>query len=158
MICPFCRTEIPDQARKCRQCRAWLLKPGEKIPDSSPDKPPTGTEMPAPAPAPQIQYVPVPVPQYAPPPPQPPAPPRDDSVVFAVFTMLALIFAWPIGVLMNIIGIFTGPKRGCFVALFAVFVLPVLFLVFVLVLGDPTGIGWIDDMIYELHGGRPNPK
>ena len=39
--------------------------------------------------------------------------------MFAIITLI-LYVVWPIGAILNIIGLFTGPKRGCFVAMFIV--------------------------------------
>jgi hypothetical protein len=58
-----------------------------------------------------------------------------ESPMFAVVTLLCYIFAYPVGVLLNIIGLFTGPKRGCFVAMiFVCFLLPMFILLVVLII------------------------
>jgi len=45
------------------------------------------------------------------------------SVAFAVVTLLFYIFFYPVGLLLNVIGLFTGPRKGCFGALLIVFFL-----------------------------------
>ncbi|MFW6162989.1 MAG: hypothetical protein ACODAJ_09485 [Planctomycetota bacterium] len=59
-----------------------------------------------------------------------------ESPMFAVVTLLCYIFVYPVGVILNIVGLFTGPKRGCFVAMFLVgFLLPMAILVLLVVTG-----------------------
>jgi len=45
-----------------------------------------------------------------------------ESPVFAIITLILyiLLVTWPVAAILNIIGLFTGPKRGCFVAMFFV--------------------------------------
>ncbi|MHC4778010.1 MAG: hypothetical protein ACYTFG_05460 [Planctomycetota bacterium] len=66
--------------------------------------------------------------------------PEEESAAFAVVTLIAWFFFPPIGLIMNIVGLVTGPKQGCFWWMFIVlFLVPgalcVLFLVFFFVLG-----------------------
>jgi len=50
---------------------------------------------------------------------------QQESVVFAVITLLFYIFVYPVGALLNLIGLITGPNRGCFVSMLIFFlVLP----------------------------------
>lgn len=59
-----------------------------------------------------------------------------ESPMFAVVTLLCYIFVYPVGLILNVVGLFTGPKRGCFVAMLLVFfVLPLIILVLLLAAG-----------------------
>lgn len=40
-----------------------------------------------------------------------------ESKTFAVITLILYIFLWPVGLFLNLIGLLTGPNRGCFVQL-----------------------------------------
>lgn len=61
---------------------------------------------------------------------------RDETVVFAVITLLFYLFIYPVGFLLNLVGLMTGPKRGCFVQMFVVFVvLPIILIVILAVMG-----------------------
>lgn len=118
MKCPYCEGEISPTASKCRHCGEWVKTP------------------------PSVRSSPPPVPRSAPPPVQPPpmpqqqvAPqqqvtvnvPREESVAFAVVTFVLYIFLYPLAVPLNIIGLITGPRRGCFLAMLIVFlVVPVI--------------------------------
>jgi hypothetical protein len=53
---------------------------------------------------------------------------KEDTVLFPVLTLVCYFFFFPLGFLLNVIGLFTGPKRGCFVALMIVVLLPSLIL------------------------------
>ena len=65
-------------------------------------------------------------------------PRQPESVAFAVVTLLFWIFLAPIGFLLNIVGLFTGPKRGCFVSMLMLFVvLPIVVLVVLTAAGIP---------------------
>ncbi len=60
----------------------------------------------------------------------------DGSPAFAAITLLAYVFVYPIGLVLNLIGLFTGPRRGCFVMLLLFYVvLPVLVVVAVVGVG-----------------------
>lgn len=61
---------------------------------------------------------------------------RDETVTFAVITLLLYIFLYPVGLLLNVVGLMTGPKRGCFVQMFIVFVvIPIMALVILMAMG-----------------------
>lgn len=45
-----------------------------------------------------------------------------DDPTFAIITLLLYLFVYPVGVILNVIGLFTGPKRGCFMWMLIVFV------------------------------------
>ena len=105
MKCPYCEADISETARKCRYCGEWV---------KSKDAPAiaAGAAIPAPAasrpPAPQ-QTVTVNV-------------PKEESVAFAVVTLLLYIFVYPLGLLLNLVGLLTGPRRGCFLTMILLFV------------------------------------
>ena len=56
---------------------------------------------------------------------------RNESVAFAVVALVCM-FVWPpIGLLLCIVGLFTGPRKGCFGAMLAFFLLfPLVLMVF----------------------------
>ena len=45
----------------------------------------------------------------------------DSGLLFPIISMLLYIFIYPIGLILNIIGLFSGKRKGCFVSLFIVF-------------------------------------
>ncbi len=51
---------------------------------------------------------------------------RDESVGFAVFTLVLylLVVTSPLAAVLNVVGFFTGPRRGCFLAMMVVFMVP----------------------------------
>lgn len=62
--------------------------------------------------------------------------PKQESPTFAVITLLFYIFLYPIGLILNIIGMITGPKQGCFTQLFLLFVIvPIALFVIMLLAG-----------------------
>lgn len=143
MKCPFCESEISDSARKCKNCGEWVTENRlQEVPLAAHPQAP-GVSQPiqavqarpvAPQPAYQPQYQPQPQQiHYAPsvsPQQNVTVNVNNDSVLFAVVTLLFYIFLYPVGLLLNLIGLITGPKRGCFLAMMLVFViLPVVALV-----------------------------
>lgn len=63
---------------------------------------------------------------------------KEESVWFAVVTLLLYIFLYPVGLLLNIVGLITGPQRGCFWTLLMVFVVgPILITLILTALGVP---------------------
>lgn len=54
--------------------------------------------------------------------------PKNESVAFAVITLILFLFSplgfvsYPFALILTIIGLFTGPKKGCFTSMFIVFV------------------------------------
>lgn len=52
---------------------------------------------------------------------------EDNSLLFPILTMLGYIFLYPAGLVANIVGLFVGQRKGCFLSLFLVFfVLPIV--------------------------------
>ena len=52
---------------------------------------------------------------------------KEESVAFAVVTLLFYIFLFPVGLLLNLVGLITGPKKGCFGMMILLFiVLPIV--------------------------------
>lgn len=156
--CPYCEAKISDTARKCCHCGEWVTTVG------APSEISGALSVPAQArygPAPQDTCVQPPalVGTYAPGGPiiapiQHPRQqvtvqiPREESVAFAVVTLLLYIFVYPVGLLLNLIGLLTGPRRGCFTSMFLVFFLiPVLVL---LVLVGALGLS-LSDLARELN-------
>jgi len=45
-----------------------------------------------------------------------------DDPTMAIVTLLLYLFVYPAGVIVNIVGLFTAPKKGCFVWMLLVFV------------------------------------
>lgn len=83
-------------------------------------------------------------------------PPQEESVTFAVVTLLFWIFLAPVGLLLNLVGLLTGPKRGCFFSMFFLFVLLPVGVVLLLVMGGLSlGIPFLDDALKDL---RPNTQ
>ncbi len=58
----------------------------------------------------------------------------DKGLFFPIATLLCYIFLYPIGFILNIVGLFSGEKKGCFLSMFfTFFVLPLIaFLLFIL--------------------------
>jgi len=106
--CPYCFAEIDAQARKCCYCGEWVEEKGGRA-DSS-----RGSQQAKPAHEVITEHFDEAV--------------RTQSVVFAVVA-LVLFFIWPpAGFILSIIGLFTGPRKGCFGAMLVLFVLLPLFL------------------------------
>lgn len=57
---------------------------------------------------------------------------KEESVTFAVVTLLVYIFLFPLGLVLNLVGLLTGPRRGCFGAMFFTFILLPFILGFIL--------------------------
>lgn len=58
---------------------------------------------------------------------------NDSGYLFPIITMFAYILLYPIGLILNIIGLFSGKRKGCFVSLFLVFFTPALLVVIFLI-------------------------
>ncbi|MDP8245257.1 MAG: hypothetical protein P9L94_14330 [Candidatus Hinthialibacter antarcticus] len=54
------------------------------------------------------------------------------SFLFPIITLLFTLFMPPIGIILNLIGLITGPNRGCFLAMIIFLVIPGLILSFFL--------------------------
>lgn len=135
--CPYCEATVSDTARKCRYCGEWLAEDRTAAP-TPPVSPPSAPRPVAPAPA------------------RPAAHPsqvtvnvnREESVAFAVVTLLLYIFLYPVGFLLNLVGLITGPKRGCFLTLILLFVvLPIVLLLILTAAGIPVA----DEIARELN-------
>jgi hypothetical protein len=62
-------------------------------------------------------------------------PPREDPTL-AVLSMVFYLLLYPVGLVLNIVGLFSGQKVGCHVALLIVFVgLPLLLVAALVLLG-----------------------
>lgn len=59
---------------------------------------------------------------------------KDESYIFPIFTLVFYFFFPPIAFLLNILGLFLGPHRGCFVTMLIFVLLPSLIL-FSIILG-----------------------
>jgi hypothetical protein len=87
---------------------------------------------------------------------------QNPSVVFAVITLIAYLFIYPLGFLLNVVGLFTGPRRGCFTAMLLFFVaLPAALLAAIIFTGVHIGVPVIDRMVRDLResmetGARPS--
>lgn len=78
--------------------------------------------------------------------------------MFPIVTLLFYIFLYPIGFILNVVGLVIGPERGCFVALLCTFVLaPVLLIAIVLGTGVSVGIGVVDKAIEYVSGSTDLP-
>lgn len=115
--CPFCFAEIDVQARKCCYCGEWVDERKSNTRSSG-----RGGQEKAPHEVMTEKFD---------------EAVRNDSVAFAVIALVC-IFVWPpIGFLLCLVGLFTGPRKGCFGSMLAFFLLFPLFLaVFGLITAD----------------------
>ena len=61
------------------------------------------------------------------------------SPVFAIITLICWLFIAPVGLILNIIGLITGPCRGCFVSMLIFFILvPILVVIVLTAIGVPV--------------------
>lgn len=112
--CPYCEAEVSDSAKKCRFCGEWLA--GSQVPSPSL----------SPAAPPPLNPVNVTV-------------QREESVLFAVITLICYFFIYPAALILNIVGLLTGPQRGCFWGMFFLFVaLPIIVVVALIFAGIPV--------------------
>jgi Tfp pilus assembly protein PilE len=124
MFCNSCGKEIPDNSDFCRHC-------GKGQNDESPEKPK----------APRRSRGPVPRSRYAKPGYRPSQQVhvhinQPESVWFAVLTLILWIFIPPVGFILNIVGLFTGPRRGCFLVM--LFPLMILFAIIFIAIAVPS--------------------
>lgn len=81
---------------------------------------------------------------------------REESVAFAVVTLLFYVFVYPVGLLLNLVGLLTGPRRGCFVAMALLFIfLPLGLMVMIIATGIHVGIPLIDQLFNEIRALLP---
>ena len=129
--CPLCGAPVVAGVVKCRSCGEWVQCPhcGNARQAAGPMcqwcgqafAGPTGVPVSDPRPAPPAPATAIPAAAYM---------NRRGSPAFAIVTLVLLFFVFPVGLLLTIIGLFTGPRRGCFLAMFlmvvGLFVLSVL--------------------------------
>ena len=129
--CPYCEASISATAKKCRHCGEWVVTyspPGGAVARPGTDPEPQ-----------QIQVV----------------DNRPGSVAFAVITLLCYllsIFLFPLYLIagvLNLVGLLTGPRRGCFFALMLLFLAIPLGLVF---LGASFGVAVLDGLLQSIRG------
>jgi hypothetical protein len=111
MQCPHCGSPISPGTRFCGGCGSEVVSPGNRPAGA----PPVPGPPPPPVPPAPIPYAPAP----------PPAP--DDSLNFAIITLVLYWFFWPAGVVCNIIGLKKPSHHGCFVGMAVLFIaLPIV--------------------------------
>jgi len=73
------------------------------------------------------------------------------SVTFAVVTLLFYVFVYPVGLILNIVGLLAGPRRGCFFSLLFFFLLlPAIVIFMVVKTGTRITIPIVQDVIRYL--------
>ena len=128
-ICPYCGSEIPESAQKCQRCGEWL---DQRKATSTPPGVNVDQNV--------NQAVEIKI-------------EREESITFAIVTLLCYIFIYPVGLLLNIIGLITGPKKGCFVSMIIVCLLLPLFLFFIVIYGGVSiGVPFIENLFRYLEG------
>ena len=80
--------------------------------------------------------------------PQPHYTVAGESSTFAWLTLVAYFFCWPVAAVMNLIGLLTGPKRGCFLAMFLLLLIPSTICIVIMVILAATGV--LADLEQEL--------
>jgi hypothetical protein len=155
--CPICGAILEGEFKKCRMCGEWICCPscdtwrsdggrvcrqcGQSYPVRNMGSVPTAAAPSEPAYRPVVpQQLPTSVPPTANQPtainvynqtPQPP-----ESKTFAIVTCVLWFFLPPVAFILNIIGLITGPRRGCFVSMLLFFVgLAVILVLTLLALG-----------------------
>ncbi|MBI1388707.1 MAG: hypothetical protein GC154_09700 [bacterium] len=73
----------------------------------------------------------------------------EGSILFPLITLGFYVLFFPIGVILNIVGLFTGPHRGCFFAMI-VFLLFPAFLLFMFIM-SVMGFGMIGSFLFPFH-------
>jgi hypothetical protein len=142
MKCGSCGKTVPDNAEFCNYCGKKTQPNGPPERDSMAGAP-AGSSAPASSTGGSGGTVRPYVRSGGPPPPGSPATLHPNNsytptkpaneYLFAILTVVAYLVMPPVGLIMNVVGLFTGPKRGCFVAMIATgilaFILIVLFVV-----------------------------
>ena len=142
--CIFCAGEVSPTAKKCRHCGEWLdeeagegSNPEVVVETNNREITPVDIQIADHPPSPTTQNVNLHV--------------NPESPVFAVITMLCYIFLYPVGLLLNGVGFFTGPRRGCFLSLFILFALIPGALVLAVVYGGvQIGIPFVNELISHI--------
>lgn len=123
--------------------------------------------VPAPAPPPFVQQM-----QFHPQPAGPTSAPQQQNVnvyvthphgmqaagesnTFALITLLCYFVFWPLGALLNVVGLITGPKRGCFAAMFFLILLPIVLLIGLVIVLIATGA--MEELARELERAANQP-
>ena len=111
-FCPYCEAEISENAMKCKYCGEWVQE--QPAPVVAPTPTPRAEREYAATPyanQTQISNQSVSVNVNA-----------GESSTFAVITLVCYLFIYPLGFLLNLVGVLTGPRRGCFLSLLIFFV------------------------------------
>lgn len=154
--CPFCKAMIPADAVKCMHCAEWVDE--SRKPASSSSENPGGAPAGQPPVRPLIAAsagTPLPRPggMGGSVPMVPGLQPERGSARFAAVTCVMYLVGVtsPIAVLVNIIGLITGPRRGCFLAMIVFFwILPIIALAVVLIMGESIGVPVVDEWLLEV--------
>ena len=146
-ICPWCEAEISPTVRKCRHCGEWVRgdpsggsrqEPANRFP--RPVTHPGDEDAPASHSGTVHAHGGTAVVRV-----------ENESVLFAVITLIFWILFAPIGFILNIVGLFTGPRRGCFGLMFFIFfTIPVVLIVVLAGAGIGVGIPIADEIIGEI--------
>jgi len=144
-LCPYCEADVSATALKCKHCGEWIRSDPRSASTPPPKQAwhhsgsiasaPTGSSYqahgatnprvarrPPPPVSVQRQHQAAPAPH-----PQQVVVKMPESPTFAIITFVLYLFVFPLGALLNLIGLLTGPKRGCFLAMLLFFiVIPVV--------------------------------
>ena len=137
--CPYCESEIPARAKKCKFCGEWVDK--NAVPKSPKRK---QSIISSPQPSQNIkqdfrQDVNIQLDN------------RSNSPAFAIITCICYIFVYPLGLLLNAIGLLTGPRRGCFSSLIIFFfIIPIVIVWIMIDQGVKLGLPFLDSFIHEI--------
>lgn len=121
MYCSNCGSEISDKAFFCPKCGVKVKEVVEVVPASNNS---TGASASAATSSTSTNTT-VVVEKRG-----------DGDLVLPIVSLLAYIFLYPIGLILNIVGLVSGKNKGCFLSLFIVFfVIPlILGIIFILLI------------------------